>query len=31
LPWEQRGDADPQFDALAGFSGLLDEVTDESS
>jgi hypothetical protein len=31
LPWEQRGDADPQSEALAGFSALLDSVTDESS
>jgi hypothetical protein len=28
LPWEQRGDADPQADAVANFSGLLDAVTD---
>ena len=31
LPWEQRGDADPQGEALKGFAALLDAVTDESS
>lgn len=28
LPWEQRGDADPQAEAVASFPGLLDAVTD---
>src|SRR5439155_9608610 len=28
LPWEQRGDADPQAEAAAAFSGLLDGLTD---
>lgn len=28
LPWEQRGDADPQADALARFPAMLDAVTD---
>jgi hypothetical protein len=28
LPWEQRGDADPQADARASFAGLLESVTD---
>ena len=28
LPWEQRGDADPQAEAVAAFSGLLDDLTD---
>jgi hypothetical protein len=28
LPWEQRGDADPQADAAAAFPALLDAVTD---
>ena len=27
-PWEQRGDADPQAEAVASFSALLDAVTD---
>ena len=28
LPWEQRGDTDPQADAVASFEGLLDALTD---
>jgi hypothetical protein len=28
LPWEQRGDADPQAEAVAAFPALLDQVTD---
>ncbi len=28
LPWEQRGDADPQAEAVASFSALLEAVTD---
>ena len=28
LPWEQRGDADPQAEAVAAFPTLLDEITD---
>jgi len=28
LPWEQRGDADPQAEAVAGFEGALDGLTD---
>ncbi|MEO6225324.1 MAG: hypothetical protein ABIO80_05685 [Sphingomicrobium sp.] len=28
LPWEQRGDSDPQADAVAGFEGRLDALTD---
>lgn len=28
LPWEQRGDADPQTEAVAAFPALLDAVTD---
>ena len=28
LPWEQRGDADPQAEAVAAFPGQLDSVTD---
>jgi hypothetical protein len=28
LPWEQRGDADPQADAVASFPALLEAVTD---
>jgi hypothetical protein len=31
LPWEQRGDADPQADAVASFPALLDAVTDAVS
>lgn len=29
LPWEQRGDADPQAHAVATFPALLDQVTDQ--
>ena len=28
LPWEQRGDADPQAEALAAFPSVLDAITD---
>lgn len=28
LPWEQRGDADPQAEAVASFEGLLEAITD---
>jgi hypothetical protein len=28
LPWEQRGDSDPQSDAVATFPALLDELGD---
>ena len=31
LPWEQRGDHDPQAEAVATFPGLLDAVTDLNS
>jgi hypothetical protein len=31
LPWEQRGDADPQAEAVATFPDLLDAVTDAAS
>ena len=31
LPWEQRGDADPQAEAVAGFPRLLEAVTDTAS
>jgi hypothetical protein len=31
LPWEQRGDADPQAEALATFPKLLDSIADESA
>src|SRR5438270_537582 len=31
LPWEQRGDADPQGEAAAAFQGLLDGLTDTPS
>jgi hypothetical protein len=31
LPWEQRGDADPQAQASATFQGLLDGLTDVAS
>jgi hypothetical protein len=31
LPWEQRGDADPQAEAVASFPALLDAVTDLQS
>jgi hypothetical protein len=28
LPWEQRGDADPQAQAVAAFEDMLKAVTD---
>jgi hypothetical protein len=28
LPWEQRGDADPQAEAVAAWSDRLDALTD---
>ncbi|MEO8176073.1 MAG: hypothetical protein ABI626_05375 [Sphingomicrobium sp.] len=28
MPWEQRGDADPQAEALAAFPAILDAITD---
>jgi hypothetical protein len=28
MPWEQRGDADPQADAIAAFPAVLDAITD---
>ena len=28
MPWEQRGDADPQAEALAAFPAVLDAITD---
>jgi hypothetical protein len=28
LPWEQRGDSDPQAEAVANFPQLLEAVTD---
>ena len=28
MPWEQRGDADPQAEALGSFSGLLEAIQD---
>jgi hypothetical protein len=28
LPWEQRGDSDPQAEALAAFPAVLDAITD---
>ena len=28
LPWEQRGDADPQAEAVAAFPALLDAIAD---
>jgi hypothetical protein len=28
MPWEQRGDADPQAEALAAFPAMLDAITD---
>jgi len=28
MPWEQRGDADPQAEAVAAFPALLDAITD---
>jgi len=31
LPWEQRGDADPQAEAVAAFPALLDGLSDTSS
>ena len=31
LPWEQRGDADPQAEAAAAFPGLLDGLGDVPS
>ena len=31
LPWEQRGDCDPQAEAIATFPALLDAVTDTPS
>lgn len=31
MPWEQRGDADPQAQASASFSGLLDGLSDVPS
>lgn len=31
LPWEQRGDADPQAEAVAAWSDRLDAVTDATS
>jgi hypothetical protein len=31
MPWEQRGDADPQAAAAAGFQGLLDGLEDTPS
>ncbi len=31
LPWEQRGDSDPQAEAGAAFQGLLDGITDVAS
>lgn len=31
LPWEQRGDADPQAEAVASFPALLDAVADAAS
>jgi hypothetical protein len=31
MPWEQRGDADPQSEAAAAFPGLLDGLTDTPS
>ena len=31
LPWEQRGDADPQAGAAAAFPALLDGLTDVPS
>jgi hypothetical protein len=29
LPWEQRGDSDPQAEAVAAFPAMLDAVTDQ--
>ena len=31
LPWEQRGDADPQAEAAASFDGALDALTDSAA
>ncbi len=31
LPWEQRGDADPQAEAGSTFQSLLDGITDVAS
>jgi hypothetical protein len=31
MPWEQRGDADPQAEAVAAFPALLDAITDTPS
>jgi hypothetical protein len=31
LPWEQRGDADPQGEAAAAFPSLLDGLSDVPS
>ena len=31
LPWEQRGDTDPQAEAVATFPALLEAVTDATS
>ena len=31
LPWEQRGDADPQAEAVAAFPALLEAVTDAAN
>jgi len=31
LPWEQRGDADPQAEAVAAFPTLLDDLSDTAS
>ena len=28
LPWEQRGDNDPQAEAVAGFAGMLEAIVD---
>ncbi|MES2326117.1 MAG: hypothetical protein V4499_02135 [Pseudomonadota bacterium] len=31
LPWEQRGDTDPQAEAANAFSGMLDSLSDTPS
>jgi hypothetical protein len=31
MPWEQRGDTDPQAEAVAAFPALLDAVEDAVS
>ena len=31
MPWEQRGDADPQAEAVAAFPALLDAITDTAA